>query len=84
MITYFDGFWDAKKGEQDRQNTAGETKTNSQVMFFYWPLHMDVPVLAEHIISMQTQDVVWKQWMIKMVSEIESRKSVLSARLDDD
>ena len=32
--------------KQDIWGTAGETRTNSQVMFFYEPLHMDVPLLA--------------------------------------
>ena len=66
-------------------------------MFFYGPLHMDMPALANHqeliyISSVWTQDVVWKtcqeRWVIgtdgEREREKESRKSVLSAWFDDD
>ena len=62
-------------------------------MFFYVPLHMDVPVLADqqepiYISSVQTQDVVWKtyqeRWMIGTDGKRESGKSKLAAWLDDD
>ena len=53
-------------------------------MFFYGPLHMDVPVLGDQQeitnSSTQTLEVVWnicrERWMIG--------KSVLSVRLKDD
>ena len=60
-------------------------------MFFYEPLHMDMPALADqqefiYITSVQTQDVVWKtcqeQWMIGMDGERESGRSVLAVQLD--
>ena len=55
-------------------------------MFFYGPLHKNVPVLADqqefiYISSVQALDVVWKiweQWMIGMDREKESGKSVLN------
>ena len=33
--------------ELDMRDTAGEARMNSLVMFFYGPLHMEVPVLAD-------------------------------------
>ena len=46
-------------------DTAGETRMNSLVMFFYGPFLMKMPVLADqqeliYISSLQTLDVVWK------------------------
>ena len=63
------------------QGTAGETRMNLEVIFFYGSLHMDVSVLTNqqeliNIISVQTQDVVWKTcrdwWMMGMDEERES------------
>ena len=63
------------------RDTAGEARTNSQVMFFYGPFNMDMAVLANsqeliYISSVQTQNVVWKtcqeQWMIGTDGEKES------------
>ena len=57
------------------------------------PNTCNVPVLAAqqefiYISSVRTQDVVWKtfrkRWMIRIDGELESEKSVLSVRLDDD
>ena len=64
-------------------------------MFFYGPLHMDMPVLSEqqeviYISSVQTWDVVWKtcrkRWMIGTNSPRERGvgKSVQSTQLGDD
>ena len=71
--------------------TAGEARTNLYVMFFYEPLHMDEPVLADqqkpiYISSVKTQHIVWKTfhewWMIGTDGESESGRSVLSVRLE--
>ena len=58
-------------------NTARKTRTNSLVMFFYGPLHMDVLVLANHreINCVDTgcslEDLLGEWWMIRMDGERE-------------
>ena len=83
----------SKTNQVRRTRHAAEATINSEVTFFYGPRHIDVPVLADrqeiiYISSIGTLDVVWKTcrewWMIGTDIEEESRKSVLSARLDDD
>ena len=49
------------------RDTAEEVGTNSLVTFFYGPLSMGVPMLADqeeliYISSVRTQDVVWKTY----------------------
>ena len=75
------------------RDTVGEERTNLEIRFFKEPLHIDVPVLVDqqeliYIGSAQTHKVIWKtcreRWMIVTNWGRESRKSVLSGRLDDD
>ena len=81
-----------KKTNKDMRDTVAEARTKSSVTFSYGPRHMDEPVLdnQEHTYtsSVWTQDVVWRicreRWMIGMICERDSGKSLLAARLDDD
>ena len=72
-------------------DSAGEARIISKVMFFYGPLHVGVPVLADwqeciYICSVRTQDVVWRTgqecWMIGMNWERERVKSNLCCPWD--
>ena len=70
------------------QNTAGEVKMNSYVTFSDGPLHTNLPVLGDqqeltYKSSVQSLDVIWKQWMVWMNGERKSRKSGPAAQLDD-
>ena len=58
-----------------------EADPNSYVTFFYGPLHIDVPVLADHqkLIFISSRE----RWIIRANGERESAKSELSGRLDD-
>ena len=80
--------WD----EQDMRDAVGKARTNS-VTFFFGPLHMDVPVLADqqesiYISFVQTQGVVWRtcreRWTIGMDGEKELGKPVQSVWLYND
>ena len=98
--TYFPSLKPTKQNEEDMQNTAGESRTNSEVTFSYGLFHMVVPVLADqqeltYNSSVETQGVVWKTcwewWMVGTDGEREkerergeSRKFLVSAWLDDD
>ena len=75
------------------QDTAGEAKTNSSVMYSYGPPHMAKQKQddkLEHTYSsyVRIRDVTLKtcqkQWMIGRSGERGSRISVLAARHDDD
>ena len=79
--------------EPDMQDTAGEARTNSKVMYSYGPPHMAVQKQDdqhEHIFSnyVRIQDVVLKtclrRWTIGRSGERGSGISVLPARHDDD
>ena len=82
-----------KLDEPDTQDTAGEARTNSSVMYSYGPPHMAKQKQddqLEHTYSsyVRIRDVAlktWqKQWMIGRSGERGSGISVLAARHDDD
>ena len=82
-----------KVDEPDTQDTAGEARTNSSVMYSYGPLHMakqEQDDQLEHAYSsyMKIRDVSMKncqkQWMIGRSGERGSEISMLAARHDDD
>ena len=82
-----------KLDEPDTQDTAGEARTNSSVMYSYGPPHMakkEQDDQLEHTYSsyVKIRDVALKtcqkRWMIGRSGERGSRISVLAARHDDD
>ena len=82
-----------KLDEPDTQDTTGEARTNSSVMYSYGPPHMAKQKQddqLEHTYSsyVRIRDVTLKtcqkRWMIERSGERESGISVLAARLDDD
>ena len=82
-----------KLDEPDMQDTAGEARTNSSVMYSYGPPHMAKQKQddqLEHTYSsyVRIQDVTLKtcqkRWMIGRSGERGSGISVLAARHDDD
>ena len=79
--------------EPDTQDTAGEARTNSSVMYSYGPPHMAKQKQddqLEHTYSsyVKIRDVTLKtcqkRWMIGRSGERGSGISVLAARHDDD
>ena len=48
MATYLPSQKLFKLDKQYIWSTIGKTKSNSLAMFFYKPLHMDVPILGDH------------------------------------
>ena len=67
------------------QNTAGEARTNSLVTFFYGPIHMDEPMLANKqgfanisSVLVRVQDEVGKtireRWVMGKMAEERFRK----------
>ena len=79
--------------EPDMQDTAGEARTNSSVMYSNWPLHMAKQKQndqLEHTYSsyVRIRDVALKtcqkRWMIGRSGERRSGISVLAARHNDD
>ena len=82
-----------KLDEPDTQDTAGEARTNSSVMYSYGPTHMAKQKQddqLEHTYSsyVRIRDVTLKtsqkRWMIGRKGGRESGISVLAARHDDD
>ena len=82
-----------KLDKPDTQDTAGEARTNSSVMYSYGPSYMAKPKQddqLEHTYSsyVRIRDVALKtcqkQWMIGRNEERGSGISVLAARHDDD
>ena len=82
-----------KSDEPDTQDTAGEARTNSSVMYSYGPPHMAKQKQddqLEHTYSsyVRIRDVALKtcqkRWMIGRSGERGSGISVLAARHDDD
>ena len=82
-----------KLDEPDMQDTAGEARTNSSVMYSYGPPHMakqNQDDQFEHTYSsyVRIQDVALKtckkRWMMGRSGERGSGISVLAARHDDD
>ena len=82
-----------KLDEPDTQDTAGEARTNSSVMYSYGPPHMAKQKQddqLEHTYSSYvrirdvTQKTCQKRWMIERSGERGSGISVLAARHDDD
>ena len=75
-----------KNGQSKMKKTCyspGEVVSNFICDIFYRPLQMDLPVLADelesiHIISMRTQNVVWKtcleRWIIGTERERERER----------
>ena len=91
MATYLPSHKSFEWNEEEMTSTAEEMRTNLYATFFYRPLHIDLPVLADRqrftcISSMRTLDAVLKtyqeKWMIGTDDENESRNSVLSVQLD--
>ena len=79
--------------QPDTQDTAGEARTNSSVMYSYGPLHMakqkqDDQLELTYSSYVRIRDVTLKtcqkRWMIGRSGEKGSGISVLAARLDDD
>ena len=75
------------------QDTAGEARTNSSVMYSYGPPHMaaqkqDDQLERTHSSYVRIQDVALKtgkkRWMIGRSGEKGSGIFVLAARYDDD
>ena len=88
MVTYLPSRRPSKLDEQDMEDTAGESRTNS-LATFYWPLQTNTQVLdeqLEHIYDsyVRIQDVARKRWMIETDGKKELGKSKGSARDDDD
>ena len=82
-----------KLDEPDTQDTAGEARTNSSVMYSYGPPHMakqkqDDQIELTHSSYVRIWDVTLKtcqkRWMIGRSGERGSGISVLATRLDDD
>ena len=62
------------------QDTAVEAMMNSEVMFFYGLLHMDVPMLADrqeliYISSVRTQDVVWNTCRVRWTTGTDEERA---------
>ena len=82
-----------KSDEPDTQDTAGETRTNSSLMYSYGPPHMAKQKQDDqfehiyssyvriHYVALKTNQ---KRWMIGKSGERGSGISVLAARHDDD
>ena len=82
-----------KLDEADTQDTAGEARTNSSVMYSYGPPHMAKQKQDEQlehtyssyvrmrVVALKTSE---KRWMIGRSGERGSGISVLAARHDDD
>ena len=82
-----------KLDEPDTQDTAGEARTNSSVMYSYGPPHMAKQKQDDHLEHtyssyVSIRDVAvktcQKRWMIGRSGERGSGISVLAARHDDD
>ena len=82
-----------KLDEPDTQDTAGEARTNSSVMYSYGPPHMakqkqDDQLENTYSSNVRIRDVALKtcqkQWMIGRSGERGSEISVLAAQHDDD
>ena len=82
-----------KLDEPDTQDTAGEARTNSSVMYSYGPPHMAKQKQDDQLEHTYSSDVrIWdvtlktchKRWMIGRSGERGSGISVLAARHDDD
>ena len=82
-----------KLDKPDTQNTAGEARTNSSVMYSYGPPHMAKQKQDNQLEHMYSSYVkIWdvtlktcqKRWMIGRSGERGSGISVLAAQHDDD
>ena len=91
--TYYPSRKLSKLDEPDMRDTAGEVRTNSEVIYSCGPLHMDKQRQDDQLepiynSSVPIQDIALKTsrewWMIERVCRRGSERFVLAARHDDD